>query len=56
MASKYLASLSKEDYTDLTNKLLNIQNNKCFICQKLIDPTQTTNIDHIIPLANKGCI
>lgn len=54
MASKYLSSLSNKEYSDLTQKLLSIQNNKCFICQKAIDPTQTTNIDHIVPLANKG--
>jgi len=55
MASKYLSSLSKEEYYNLTEKLLRIQNNKCFICGKGIDPEiQSTNIDHIVPLANKG--
>lgn len=55
MASKYLSSLSKNDYITLTKKLLTIQNNTCFICQELIDTDiQETNIDHIVPLANKG--
>ena len=55
MASKYLSSLSKEDYQQLTGKLLRIQNNECFICGKKIDiDIQTTNIDHIVPLVNKG--
>src|SRR5665648_52524 len=55
MASKYLSSLSKENYQRLTEKLLRIQNNACFICGKKIDvDIQTTNIDHIVPLANKG--
>lgn len=55
MASKYLSSLSEQQYSDLTNKLLYIQNNKCYICLKEIDvATHTTNIDHIVPLANKG--
>lgn len=55
MASKFLSRLSKEDYDNLTKKLLNIQSNICFICQKEIDTElQETNIDHIVPLANKG--
>ena len=55
MSSKYLSSLSKEEYSVLTNKLLNIQNHQCFICEEKIDlELNTTNIDHIIPLANKG--
>ncbi|GHV67032.1 hypothetical protein AGMMS49928_03140 [Spirochaetia bacterium] len=55
MASKYLASLTPVEYKDLTDKLLKIQNNQCFICQETIDATlQETNIDHIIPLAIKG--
>lgn len=55
MASKYLANLSKEDYDNLTKKLWSIQNHKCFICEEDIDlKLHTTNIDHIIPLANKG--
>ena len=54
MRSKYLNSISEIEYEELTEKLLQIQNKKCFICQKLIDEIQKTNIDHIIPLANKG--
>lgn len=55
MASKYLANLKKEEYDDLTRKLLSIQSNVCYICQKIIDEAlHTTNIDHIVPLANKG--
>jgi len=55
MASKYLSSLSKEDYDKLTQKLWNIQSHKCFICEEEIDLSlNTTNIDHIIPLVLKG--
>jgi hypothetical protein len=55
MASKFLTSLSKPDYTALTKKLWDIQNHKCFICEDGIDlDLHTTNIDHIVPLANKG--
>ncbi len=55
MASKYLSSLSKDDYSELTKKLWNIQNHQCFICEDEIDlDLNTTNIDHIVPLANKG--
>jgi len=55
MASKYLAKLTKEDYDELTRKLLSIQNNICYICQEPIDvKLHTTNIDHIVPLANRG--
>lgn len=55
MSSKYLSSLSKEEYDSLTSKLYDIQNHTCFICCEPIDLTlHTTNIDHIIPLANKG--
>ena len=55
MPSKYLAALSNEEYTELSNKLLKIQNNICYICQEKIDvDLQETNIDHITPLANRG--
>ena len=55
MSSKYLSSLSKEDYENLSNKLLRIQNSRCYICQKPIDPKiHPTNIDHIIPLVLSG--
>ncbi len=55
MASKYLSGLSTDEYIQLSKELASIQNNKCFICGKDIDlEIQDTNIDHIIPLANKG--
>ncbi len=55
MASKFLSKLTKDEYDELTNKLLSIQNNICYICQEPVDlKLHTTNIDHIIPLANKG--
>ncbi len=55
MASKYLSNLSKENYDNLTEKLWSIQNHKCFICEEEIDlKLNSTNIDHIIPLALKG--
>lgn len=55
MASKYLSSLSKDEYSKLTKKLWDIQNHRCFICEDEIDlDLNTTNIDHIVPLANKG--
>ncbi|MCX6162163.1 MAG: HNH endonuclease [Ignavibacteriae bacterium] len=55
MSSKYLSSLSPQEYDNLTNKLFSIQDHKCYICLEEIDLVlQTTNIDHIIPLANKG--
>ncbi len=53
--SKYLDSLSTEKYQELEKKLLNQQNSKCYICMKTINlDLQTTNIDHIKPLANNG--
>ena len=55
MASKYLASLQPDEYDGLTQKLMKIQSNTCFICQEKIDlDLHETNIDHIIPLTNKG--
>lgn len=55
MASKYLTSLSTDEYQSLTNKLFEIQNGHCFICEGQIDfDLNISNIDHIIPLANKG--
>jgi len=55
MASKFLSNLSKQEYDDLTDKLLEIQSNICYICQEPIDKDlQPTNIDHIIPLASRG--
>lgn len=53
--SKYLDSLSKDQYKELSKKLWGIQNHKCFICEKEIDiDLNNTNIDHIKPLANNG--
>ena len=55
MSSKYLQSLTREKYEELSKKLYEIQCSKCFICQKKIDfELQTTNIDHIIPSNLKG--
>jgi len=55
MASKYLASLSKDDYDSLTKKLSEIQSQQCFICDEQIDLNlHKTHVDHIIPLANRG--
>jgi 5-methylcytosine-specific restriction endonuclease McrA len=55
MASKYLAKLSADDYKALSIKLSSIQSGICFICQSSVDfDIQEMNIDHIIPLANKG--
>lgn len=55
MASKYLNSLSKKEYDKLTERLNSIQNKKCYICGDAIGlELQNTNIDHIIPLANRG--
>ena len=52
--SKYLDNLSKSQYKELTDKLLDIQKHKCFICREEILEGSDTNIDHIIPLNNKG--
>lgn len=55
MSSKYLNSLSAEQYQQLTEKLWNIQNKTCFICCDPVDlDLHSTNIDHIVPLANRG--
>lgn len=55
MASKYLSSLSQDEYNALTKKLHSIQNRLCFICEEKIDLSlHKTHIDHIIPLANRG--
>ena len=53
--SKYLDSLSSDEYGRLTQKLWIIQNHKCFICGEEIDlDLNPTNIDHIKPLVNGG--
>lgn len=55
MPSKYWQELSRDEYENLKRKLWEIQQGKCFICGKDIDlDLHTTDIDHIIPLANKG--
>lgn len=55
MSSKYLSSLSKLEYENLKSKLHQMQNQNCFICLEPIDLTlHQTNIDHIVPLANRG--
>ena len=47
--------LSEKEYEDLTLKLLNIQNHKCFICGEAIDlKLHSTNIDHITPFSKQG--
>lgn len=53
--SKYLDGLSSDEKNKLCQKLWNIQNHKCFICESEIDlQLNKTNIDHIKPLANGG--
>ncbi|MBK6932302.1 MAG: HNH endonuclease [Saprospirales bacterium] len=57
MASNYLRSLSQPQYENLKIKLWNIQNKTCYICCEKIDldlHNDSVNIDHIVPLANKG--
>ena len=53
--SKYLDGLSSDEKKNLNKKLWEIQNHKCFICEKEIDlEINNTNIDHIKPLVNGG--
>jgi hypothetical protein len=55
MSSKYLSSLSKLEYENLKSILHEMQNQNCFICLETIDfALHSTNIDHIVPLANRG--
>ena len=55
MSSKYLDSLTTEERNQLISKLHRIQNGTCYICGGEIDLTlHVPNIDHIIPLANRG--
>lgn len=55
MHSKFLAQLSSEERKKLIKELYNIQSGFCFICGQSIDlDLQDVDIDHIIPLANKG--
>lgn len=53
--SKYLDSLDAEARKNLSENLWEIQNHKCYICEKEIHlDVNSTNIDHIRPLANGG--
>jgi hypothetical protein len=53
--SKYLDSLNTDAKKNLSRKLWEIQNHKCFICEQEIHlDINSTNIDHIRPLANGG--
>lgn len=53
--SKYLDSLNAEEKKELSEKLWEIQNHRCFICEREIHlGINSTNIDHIRPLANGG--
>lgn len=53
--SKYLDSLNADAKKNLSKKLWDIQNHKCFICEQEIHlDINSTNIDHIRPLANGG--
>lgn len=58
MPSNYVKSLPAEGRDALSHKLWQIQNQSCYICQDKIDEElhliNATNIDHIVPLANKG--
>src|SRR5438309_1706655 len=55
MSSKYLSSLNSDEVAELTDRLWNMQNKNCFICMEPIDiHLHPVNIDHIVPLANKG--
>lgn len=55
MASKFLSGLTPEEYKQLTARLHQRQNGKCFICGDAIElGVSKTDVDHIIPLANKG--
>lgn len=49
--SKYLDSLNADAKKNLSKKLWEIQNHKCFICEQEIHlDINSTNIDHIHPL------
>lgn len=55
MHSQFLSSLSPEKYAALKKDLFSIQQGKCFICQQNIDlDIHETDVDHVVPLANKG--
>lgn len=55
--SKFLSSLSQKERDELIRELHKIQHGKCFISEKTIDLAlhyDELEIDHVIPLANKG--
>jgi hypothetical protein len=54
MASKYLSSLSKDEYQKLTQKLYSIQNQKCFICEELIE--NQVSLMQAFRIAHPHCI
>src|SRR5213595_2488719 len=57
MSSRYLSDLNTQETRQLTEKLYDTQNGKCFICEEPIDldvHKDTLDIDHIIPLKLGG--
>lgn len=55
--SKYLAGLDKDARSALEKRLLDLQSNKCFICDGAIDMVLhqgQLDVDHIVPLAESG--
>ena len=57
MASAYLSGLNAHERSDLERRLLEIQHDKCFICEKEIDlnlHSGEIDIDHVEPLAKGG--
>jgi hypothetical protein len=55
MGSLYLNRLTHDENEELKNKLLEIQNSKCFICEEPIDlKIHSVQIDHVIPIKLNG--
>jgi len=55
MGSLYLNKLTHDEKEELKNKLLEIQNSKCFICEEPIDlKIHSVQIDHVIPIKLNG--
>jgi len=55
MGSLYLNKLTHDENEELKNKLLEIQNSKCFICEEPIDlKIHSVQIDHVIPIKLNG--
>ena len=55
--SRHLSSLDAEQRTQLEQRLLNRQSNRCFICDEPIDLVLhkgQLDVDHIDPLAEDG--